>query len=261
MATFEEVQPWGTTTYQVIPGTHITFNTKRQKVDLITNPCFGRMLFLDGVLQSATADEAIYHRALVRPWSSLGVGTEPQTALILGGAEGAAAREVFRSYPSVKRLTMVDWDAELVHWMRQREAGDAERASFADQRLTVVAEDVSIFLSADSSLFDVIFVDLLDPDTESWEWLVRILVKAIARLSPGGFLTVNLGSDKKIAQTLISLLRRICQMMVITPYCIFVPSFQEPWFLAYVTQEPVEMWSPLNQTHDAAIHALPMEWA
>jgi spermidine synthase len=251
MATFKESQPWGSTTYEVVPGTHVSFSTARQRVDLITNPCFGRILFLDGVLQSATADEAMYHHALIQPIERK---QAVETALILGGAEGAAAREVFHVYPNVKRVVMVDWDAELVAWMREREAGEAERAAFADPRLAVVAEDANVFLSNTTAFFDAVFVDLLDPELDTWEWLAGVLMKAVARLSPGGILTVNLGSNKSIIKKLLAYLQQICYHWKIVPYTIFVPSFQEPWYLAYVTESPVQ--ASQNLTHGGEFHDL-----
>jgi predicted membrane-bound spermidine synthase len=197
------------------------------------------MLFLDGVLQSASSDEAIYHRALINPFRT----TEYENALILGGAEGAAAREVFASQPGVKKVVMVDWDSELVDWMRKE-----GEAAFADPRLSIVSEDVDVFLSAELTLFDTVFVDLLDPDEESWPWLASVLEKSLARLSPKGFLTVNLGSNKKVASTLISYLRKKW-MWFTEPYCIFVPSFQEPWYMACVSGEP----RVLNLKHGAEL--------
>ena len=244
MAAFEESQPWGFTRYDVVPGTHVSISTARQRVDLITNPCFGRILFLDGILQSASKDEAMYHRALIQPVERM---QAVEKVLILGGAEGAAAREVFRSYPDVKGVVMVDWDAELVAWMRDREAGEAERAAFADPRLTIVAEDANVFLSTADTFFDAIFVDLLDPDMDTWEWLATVIVKCVARLSPGGMLTMNLGSNKKVADRIVSHLRQNCWMWTLTPFRIFVPSFQEPWILARITSEPAPLQS---LTHD-----------
>jgi len=61
---FEETQPWGKSTYIVLEGSAISFNTRRASINLITNPFFGRMLFIDGVLQSSTSDEEIYHKAI-----------------------------------------------------------------------------------------------------------------------------------------------------------------------------------------------------
>lgn len=233
MDTFDEAQAWGTTTYQVMPGTHVSFKTRRQQVDLITNPCFGRMLFLDGVLQSATADEIMYHRDL-----TYSDGRSYETALILGGSEGAVAREVFLSQPDVKKVVMVDWDDELVSWMREKEAGVYSTTSaFANPRLHYVSEDVNEYLSRDATLFDTVFVDLLDPDEDTWEWLAVVVVKCVARLSPGGWVGVNLGANKKVAERILSHLRQICWMSTVTSTCIFVPSFQEPWILGHITIE------------------------
>ena len=53
-------------------------------MDLLTNRYFGRMLFIDNVLQSTTSDEHIYHRTLVKE----GMGYIPSPrVLIVGGAE------------------------------------------------------------------------------------------------------------------------------------------------------------------------------
>lgn len=86
-----EKQPWGKTIYDCIPDTHLTFQTERAKVDLITNPWFGRMLFIDGVLQSCTGDEHLYHI----PFTKEAFGFRPQNRiLIAGSAEGALLREI-----------------------------------------------------------------------------------------------------------------------------------------------------------------------
>ena len=94
--------------YYKSSSTHVY--TEKQDVDLLESPSWGKMLFLDGVLQSTTKDEVIYHNALVHPlMSSL---KSRKSILILGGGEGATAREVLR-WP-VESVTMVDYDQELV---------------------------------------------------------------------------------------------------------------------------------------------------
>ena len=110
---FEETQPWGKTTYSVLEESAISFNTKRASINLITNPFFGRMLFIDGVLQSSTSDEEIYHKAITQHINPSG------KILIAGGAEGACARELLKSSTPVLKVIMVDWDGELVEYMRQ----------------------------------------------------------------------------------------------------------------------------------------------
>jgi len=62
-------------------------------------------------MQSAQLDEFIYHECLVQP--AMALHARAQEILILGGGEGATAREVLR-HPGVKRVTMVDIDGEVV---------------------------------------------------------------------------------------------------------------------------------------------------
>ena len=63
--------------------------TAFQQVVIADSETYGRMLFLDGELQSASADEQIYHSSLVHP--VMGRVQEPKEArvLVVGGGEGA----------------------------------------------------------------------------------------------------------------------------------------------------------------------------
>jgi len=47
------------------PEGSLHFDTAKQKVDILNTVLFGRTLFIDGVIQSAQRDEAIYHGNLV----------------------------------------------------------------------------------------------------------------------------------------------------------------------------------------------------
>lgn len=66
--------------------------TKYQAVQIIRSGSFGTCLVLDGKIQSAEADEFIYHEALVQP--SMIAHPHPETVFIAGGGEGATLREV-----------------------------------------------------------------------------------------------------------------------------------------------------------------------
>ena len=85
--------------------------TRFQRVVLADTYSFGRCLILDGELQSAQRDEFIYHESLVQPAMTL--HPRPRDILILGGGEGATVREILR-HPSVRRVTMVDIDGDVV---------------------------------------------------------------------------------------------------------------------------------------------------
>src|SRR5512135_1061336 len=79
--------------------------TAMQDVEIVETPSYGRMLILDGLIQSAEDDEHVYHEALVHP--GLIAHDGPREVLIIGGGEGATLREVLR-HQSVERATMVD---------------------------------------------------------------------------------------------------------------------------------------------------------
>jgi len=208
-----EEQPWGFTCYESTETT--SFRTKYQRVEFITNPYFGRMLFLDGILQSSTVDEHIYHKALV----SAGMNASVKRVLIAGGAEGAVAREVFQ-WP-VEEVVMVDWDSELVEHCCEVEKFNV--GSFLDRRLSYIGENIMDYCSRDDSLFDTIFIDLLDIDTEDdLRIMMAIVEKCKKRCKRGGTIVMNVGRDLATAQGFGE------------PIQVVVPSFQEPWYLAVI---------------------------
>src|SRR4051794_31983804 len=76
--------------------------TDYQEMYIVQTADLGKALVLDGKWQSCVA-EFIYHEALVHPAACLHGKLE--RVLIIGGAEGAAAREVLR-WPTVRQLVM-----------------------------------------------------------------------------------------------------------------------------------------------------------
>jgi predicted membrane-bound spermidine synthase len=215
----EEKQVWGTTKYDIIPGSHILFETVRAHIDLITNPHFGRMLFIDRVLQCSQSDEEIYHSALVDYAKPKG------RVLIAGGAEGATAREVFKR--SVSKVVMVDWDAELVAHMRSE---PFSKGAFDNPLLELVSKDILSYLTG-CGYFDTVIIDLLDPSTrEEIEWLSSVCVLAFTQLNVGCTMAVNAGGDYAKMRALVALLNERCGVK--PEYTAsFVPSFQEIWYL------------------------------
>ena len=250
METLDEVQPWGITKYTIIRGSHITFQTRRAKIDLITNPHFGRMLFIDGVLQCAQSDEHIYHEAIV---SFANPTAAAARVLIGGGAEGAVAREVLK-FPNIKSITMVDWDKELVNHMRNKENKEPfAQGAFEDPIVKLIHVDILEFLAFTDEIFNTIILDLLDPqDKNEVKWLSAITHMAFGKLSYGGTIVLNAGGDYDRVLELKELVSkgqcpsreqgsqgqcpsREQGSQGNTYQCehreIFVPSFQEMWYL------------------------------
>ena len=121
---------------------------------------FGRMLFLDGELQSASADEHIYHETLV----SAVMTRAPSEArvLVVGGGEGATVREVLKWKPA--HVDWVDIDGELVELCRQHLAWAPD--VYDDPVVHFRAADIRDVLPGLGS-YDVIILDLPDPDGDT----------------------------------------------------------------------------------------------
>ena len=54
-----------------------------QEIDLVDTPTFGKVLLLDGKMQSTESDEKVYHELLVHP--TLLQHPCPKTVFIMGG--------------------------------------------------------------------------------------------------------------------------------------------------------------------------------
>ncbi|MGD8430212.1 MAG: methyltransferase domain-containing protein [Ectothiorhodospiraceae bacterium] len=198
------------------------------------SPAYGTCVVLDGDVQSCEADEAIYHEALVHP--AMLLHPEPRRVLIMGGGEGATAREVLR-HPGVQEVVMVDIDEEFVDLCRQHlEAWN--RAAFDDSRLELRCEDINRYLSEHDRGFDVVIGDLVD--FEDWDSPAAALYsrelygRLRRRLNPGalvatqagGLSTTSVEGHRRVRSTLES------QFRSVVSYGLVVPSFYHLWSFA-----------------------------
>jgi spermidine synthase len=162
-------------------------------VIIADSPVFGKMLFLDGELQSAAADEHIYHETLVHP--VMGGAGYDKRVLVVGGGEGATVREVLRWNPSA--VDWVDIDGELVQRCRDY-LGWAPHV-YANPAVTYYSQDIREVLPS-LGLYDVIILDLPDPDgdtgylysAEFWQDMVR-------HLTPFGRMVTHCGPVRPFA--------------------------------------------------------------
>jgi spermidine synthase len=227
-------------TYLYYKGSSIHLYTEKQEVDLVESPSWGMMLFLDGVLQSTTRDEVIYHNALVHPlMANL---RSMKSILILGGGEGATAREVLR-WP-VESVTMVDYDKELVEHMKLHGKSWSQGA-FEDPRLTILYKDAWVYLQSDLQ-FDGVIIDLTDPEpkVQRWRNLLRMVMKSIKE-SKGGFV-VNAGLyvpwKTETLYVIKNMIHTLCSQIAEYAYKVytsFVPSFNGEWTFIVVYNKEV----------------------
>lgn len=224
-------------------STHI--HTEKQEVDLLETPKWGKMLFLDGCLQSTTKDEVIYHNALVHPL--LHSLKNREKILILGGGEGATAREVLR-WPVFSTI-MVDYDRELVEHMKSHGI-EWHKGAFYDLRLKVAYECAWSYMRKGYT-FDAVIIDLTDPDLsmERWEELLTLVLSSV-RQSKGGFV-MNAGlyqpwNTSKL-QGIIKLICLLCTKNKDFKYYVytaFVPSFNGEWTFIVMKHKSTFLMEP-----------------
>ena len=134
-------------------------NTGMQDLVVFENPYFGRVLALDGIVQTTERDEACYHEMIAHvPMFAHGTARE---VLIIGGGDGGALRDVLR-HPSVERATMVEIDGGVVEACRKYLPGLSDGA-FDDPRTDLVIGDGLAYIRDTDRRFDVIVVDSTDP--------------------------------------------------------------------------------------------------
>ncbi|MFQ5656880.1 MAG: spermidine synthase [Candidatus Methylomirabilales bacterium] len=215
--------------------------TKFQSIEVVESPKFGKMLILDGKIQSAALDEHIYHEALVHP--AMLLHPNPRRILILGGGEGATLREILR-YRMVEEAVMVDLDEEVVN-LCQQYLPEWSAGAFKDTRATLVCEDAREFLERPIGLFDVIIQDITDPVTADFTGLYYRKVRE--RLGAHGILAMqtlelNLGDfagHSKVRQEVGMVFPSVLS------YRAYVPSFRADWgFLLATVGEEAHLLSP-----------------
>ena len=132
--------------------------TDHQHLMIFHNAQLGRVMTLDGVVQTTEADEFVYHEMMTHvPILAHG---SVQRVLIIGGGDGGILREVLRHY--VGHVTQVEIDEAVVEMAKQYLPNHSAGA-YDDDRLNLVIADGMDFVRRCDEEFDVIIVDSTDP--------------------------------------------------------------------------------------------------
>jgi spermidine synthase len=164
--------------------------TDHQHLIIFRNRSFGRVLALDGIIQTTEADEFMYHEMMahVPIFAHGGV----RRVLIIGGGDGAMLREVLR-HPSVEQAVLVEIDAAVVELCR-RYLPLHSCGAFDDPRTRLLIDDGLHFLQHADERFDVILTDSTDPHGPAKKLFSEQFYAACKYcLTPGGVLVTQNG--------------------------------------------------------------------
>ena len=164
--------------------------TDHQHLLIFRNSRFGRVMALDGVVQTTERDEFIYHEMLAHtPILAHGAA---KRVLIVGGGDGGMLREVCR-HKTVKHITQVEIDAAVVD-MSKRYLPNHSQGAYEDPRLNLVIADGMTYVRETGETFDVIISDSTDPIGPGEVLFTQDFYAACRqRLNPGGVLVTQNG--------------------------------------------------------------------
>lgn len=161
-----------------------------QHVAIYETNTWGRVLMLDGVVQTTEKDEFIYHEMFAHvPCMT---HTNPNSVLILGGGDGGLLREVLK-HQSVREVVVVEIDPTVIEVCSTYLPNHAQGA-WQDPRVTVVINDGCQFLQQSQQQFDLILSDSTDPIGPGASLFSgQFYRQALARLRPEGLLVTQNG--------------------------------------------------------------------
>ncbi len=205
--------------------------TRFQNVEIFDSFALGRIVVLDGKIQSAEKDEFIYHEALVHP--AMIMHPHPGNILILGGGEGTTLREVLK-HPSVRNVKMIDIDKEFIQFCKKY-LKKWHQNSFKDKRVELIYDDAFSYMRSVREKFDVIIADISDPVEEGpakllyTEKFYSLIKKSLT--NEGIFVTHATAIDStvhtNISKKIFKMLAKIFPLTNI--YYDYVPSFGTLW--------------------------------
>ena len=163
--------------------------TEHQHLMIFHNACLGRVMTLDGVVQTTEADEFIYHEMLTHvPMFGHGAVRD---VLIIGGGDGGMLREALRH--TGVRATLVEIDAAVIEMAREYLPNHSAGA-FDDARAEIVITDGFAYVADSERQFDVIISDSTDPIGPAETLFSADFYRHCAeRLRPGGVLVTQNG--------------------------------------------------------------------
>ncbi len=132
--------------------------TQYQDALIFENPVLGRVLVLDGIVQTTERDEFIYHEMISHV--ALMAHGAVRDVLIIGGGDGGTLEEILKH--DVRRVTMVELDPDVVA-IAKAHLPAISRGAFDDPRAQLIFTDGVKYVAECTDLFDVIIIDSTDP--------------------------------------------------------------------------------------------------
>ncbi len=138
-----------------------SYNSSLQQIEVLDSIQYGKVLVIDGVIQTSEIDEFIYHEMITHiPMLS---HPNPENILVIGGGDGGVVRELSK-YSNVK-ITLVEIDEKVIQVAK--EEFPEISASLNNKNVTIINEDGSKFIKRNHHEYDIIIIDSSEPISHS----------------------------------------------------------------------------------------------
>lgn len=134
------------------------FKTQFQQLAVLDTVQFGKMLVLDGVVQTTEKDEFIYHEMIAH--IAMQAHPNPKDVLVVGGGDGGTIRELLK-YKTVESATLVEIDEAVIEVSKKYLPEIS--CGLSDPRVKVLVADGIQHVKQSPGKYDVILVDSTDP--------------------------------------------------------------------------------------------------
>jgi spermidine synthase len=218
--------------------------TPFQKLEVFEHPHFGRVLVLDGLIQTTQSDEFCYHEMLVHP--ALVSLERVERVLIIGGGDGGTLRRVLEHGPS--EVVMCEIDERVIDVCREY-MPDISAGALDDPRVRLEVADGAAFVSDQESAFDAIVIDGSDAVGPAAGLFSQDFYASCRQaLRPEGVLVTQSGSPMfQLDEFRMAFgnLKRTFES--VEPYLSFVPTYPGVvWsYMSATDGKPVSFTSPL----------------
>lgn len=178
---------------QVMNLDSVLFSTNAggQKLEIFDNKVWGRVMVLDGVVQTTERDEYLYHEPMVQiPMFS---HPDPRNVAIIGGGDGGAVREVSK-HKGVETIDICELDMSIIEIAKEFFPNHSQ-GSYDDPRVKINIMDGLLWLkSLPDNHLDVIISDCTDPIGPGENLFVSEFYEQVHRvLRPGGIFAAQNG--------------------------------------------------------------------
>lgn len=207
-----------------------------QRIDVIENEDFGKLLVLYGSLMVCDNDNNAYNEMITHV--PLFSHPKPERVLIIGGGDCGALTEVMK-HPEVKECVMCEID-EMVVEVTKRHLPHLT-AGASDPRARLVFQDGKKYIEDGTDKFDLILLDLSDPVGPAADLFQKEFHRKVHdRLNDGGIMVAQSESPFYNQTTVKALYRNFREIFpLVKMYTCFMPIYPSTfWSFAFCSKKP-----------------------